>query len=72
VSVPAVDVQPIRVDDPRCRDDLHRFLDNAGAHTFSDGRIRIVCEQTAQAEQVAALLRHLGADAHTIHLGDSK
>jgi hypothetical protein len=71
MSVTAVDVQPVRVDDPRRRDDLNHFLDRAEAHTFSDGRIRIVCEKPAQAEQVAALLRHLGADAHTIHLGET-
>lgn len=72
MSATAVDVQPVRIDDPPRSDALSRFLDRADAHTFSDGRIRIVCEKPAQAEQVAALLRHLGADAHTIHLGETE
>ena len=72
MNVPAVDVQPIGVDDPQLRDAVDQFLAHADAHTFSDGRIRIVCKQPAQAEQVAALLRHIGATAHTIYLGDTE
>lgn len=70
MNVPVVDVQPVGADDPQLRDVLDQFLDRNNAHTFSDGRIRIVCKQPAQAEQIAALLRHLGATAHTIYLGE--
>lgn len=71
MSVPAVDIQPVRIDDPQRRDALDQFLARADAHTFSDGRIRIVCEKPATAEQITALLRHLGATAHTIYLGET-
>lgn len=67
---PCVNVRPAKDMAPHRREVLDRFLDRTSAHVSSDGQALIECKKTAGAEQVAALLRHLGATAHTIYLGE--
>jgi hypothetical protein len=70
VITPCVNVRATQAMAPHRREVLERLLDRTGAHVDSDGHALIECDQPAAAKQMAALLRHLGATAHTIHLGE--